>query len=131
MFPRLLGLRLPLMLLPLAHPPDGQVVVRDSAGRALLAHAAHVCGPLHAGEVHVVSEDLRCPPAERLHSLCALQPKERSGAANAQRVRLPHKLVKSGSLKLLGLPATEVDLRDPIPRRWIAKDRLLRNFGAL
>ena len=72
MFPPLLGLRLPLMLLPLAHPPDGQVAMRDSAGLALLAHAAHVFGPLLAGEVHVVPEDLRCPPAESLYSLCTL-----------------------------------------------------------
>ena len=52
MFPHLLGLRLILTLLPLAPPPDGQVAMRDSAGRALMAHAAHVCGPLLAGEVH-------------------------------------------------------------------------------
>ena len=103
----------------------------DSAGHALLAHAARVCGPLLAGEVHVVSEDLRCPPAESLHILCPLQLKERAGAANSQRMRLPHKLVKSGIFKLLGHPATEVDLRDLLPRRWVAKDRLLRHVGAL
>ena len=68
MFPLLLWLRLSLTLLSLAHPPDGQVAMWDSAGRALLAHAAHVCGPLLAGEVHIVSEDLRCPPAESLHA---------------------------------------------------------------
>ena len=103
MFPRLLGLRLSLTLLPLAHPSEGQVAMRDSAGRALLAHAAHVCGPLLAGEVHVVSEDLRCPPDESLHSLCPLQLKDRGGAANAQRMRLAHKLVESAASNFLGI----------------------------
>ena len=72
MFPRLLGLRLPPTLLSLACPPDGQVAMWDIAGRALLAHAAHVCGPLLAGEVNVVPEDFRCPPAESFDSLCPL-----------------------------------------------------------